>query len=110
MGDTTTKHTPGPWMTDGTSRQAFGQIGVFGPGGVACVALIQPGCLPEDGREDAAKANAYLVAAAPEMLEALRLALPILAQEAGDDDGAATSDSAAARAYNAARAVLTKGA
>ena len=71
----TTKHTPGTWFTDGVPRQPHGAIGVFTSDGVACIALVQPGCLPADWREDAAQANARLIAAAPDLLRTLEAAV-----------------------------------
>lgn len=73
--------TPGPWFTDGRRSQAWfdghgrrheaGAIGIFADAGIACVAVTVPGCLPAVGAEDAARANSYLVAAAPDLAEAL---------------------------------------
>lgn len=58
-------HTPGPWLSDGR-LPGSDQFGIFAQEGVACVALVQPGCLPAAGREDAARANALLIAASPD--------------------------------------------
>jgi hypothetical protein len=56
-----TKHTPGPWHVE--SRKSFGNFYEIRSGGkgIACIA-------DENGREEA---NAALIAAAPDMLEAL---------------------------------------
>ena len=69
------KHTPGPWRVDGSAI-----IGKEPPGdGVCVVPLIWYG--PE--RRAEIEANARLIAAAPEMLEALEC-LASEVYEAGD--------------------------
>ena len=83
---TMANHTPTPWMTDGVAVQPYvndrgrptsgGAIGIFaGPSGIACTALVVPGCLPAIGREDAAKANAHFIVRAVNSHEALVAAL-----------------------------------
>jgi len=83
------KHTPGPWkigseQTDGLGRYAqvqsseeFGDIVAR-----VCVAHNANHTLNRSGR-----ANARLIAAAPELLEALELILPYLTdgEDAGDE-------------------------
>jgi hypothetical protein len=61
-----TKHTPGPWRYDKSHNAHPGAHRVLGPDGevLADFGWIQ--------RFDEAKANARLIAAAPELLETLR--------------------------------------
>jgi hypothetical protein len=56
------KHTPGPWHCDGGVQVRTGQFLAI------CEAMASP-----NRSIDAARANARLIAAAPELLEALRL-------------------------------------
>jgi len=64
------KHTPGPWALEPASM-GFG--GVYGPDGEIVFALAY--ARPDERPEAECEANAHLIAAAPEMLEALREAL-----------------------------------
>lgn len=70
------KHTPGPWV----ARQEFAnrwriEASPNGPGyvpisvGLACTTVLEVGCNDRD-----TAANAHLMAAAPELLEALKSA------------------------------------
>jgi len=56
------KHTPGPWRTGGNELSAFN---VYGPTGDLIAQCLST-------------ANARLIAAAPELLAALQMALPAL--------------------------------
>lgn len=59
-------HTPGPWIVKGTSINA---------GGISIRQHVGPGaqCAQvQQAQQETLKANARLIAAAPEMLEALR--------------------------------------
>lgn len=60
-------HTPGPWIYED------GDV-LGGPGGIACVVPLYTANGLGEG-----KANARLIAAAPELLEALQLALLVIA-------------------------------
>ena len=87
---TNTQHTPGPWR--------IGDAGftVFGP--------PKPGALAETIAPVKSRANARLIAAAPDMLEACRLFIAY-------DDAAFDYDNAAAiydKARAAARAAIAK--
>ena len=67
-------HTPGPWLAQQRTWQR-GNVSVFAPkfGRApygACVAFIP--CSEGVGGADGALANAHLIAAAPDLLEALR--------------------------------------
>ena len=68
------KHTPGPWAYVEIARTPDGrECGqLIGP--ASCAALI----VEQDG-SDAGAANVALAAAAPELLDACRLALDVLA-------------------------------
>ena len=66
------RHTPGPWGVDGKNRT---RVAPFQPGGVFLdfdrqVATVRA----RGGQFEVTKANAMLIAAAPEMLAALELA------------------------------------
>lgn len=95
----TTKHTPEPWVVDedGTVTQA--------DSGAHIAVVSQEDdfpCLEEDEREEAraeCKANARLIAAAPELLEALEKAL----RESGCDGDLCMHDW-----HDDARAALAK--
>ena len=63
------KHTPGPWRFDG---DWWRRPTIYG--GKVEVATINKAWFPErDGRGGEQEANALLIAAAPELLEALEL-------------------------------------
>jgi hypothetical protein len=62
----THKHTPGPWATDGNGLITAGKNRLH----IAQTAVT--------GMGSAAEANANLLAAAPEMLDTLKLALLVL--------------------------------
>lgn len=71
------KHTPGPWRPHFSERAEDYRVCATGADGdcICCVALM--GNLGEDGKWDEAtleewKANARLIAAAPDMLAALK--------------------------------------
>ena len=75
----TQKHTPGPWTAAGPGiRETAGKdprIMVLHPDGVRLIATTHEGCTRPDGAticKDEQRANARLIAAAPELLEALR--------------------------------------
>jgi len=65
------KHTPGPWTThldnSDLAMNGIGTVSVNGPKGIVC-------CCEESSIEGT-ESNARLIAAAPEMLEALELVL-----------------------------------
>jgi hypothetical protein len=70
-----TPHTPGPWIKEG--------------GTVCQVDTLQTICKTSGKDEAAQSANARLIAAAPELLEALQECVRILAEftQYDDDDG-----------------------
>jgi hypothetical protein len=90
------KHTPGPWIAasyyDGMETLAV----TAGSASIASV-IMQPRGTPDDVPE--ALANARVIAAAPRMLEALRLIL-------GQLEHADPTDKAAREARAIARAVI----
>ena len=80
-------HTPGPWLAQQRTWQR-GNVSVFAPkfGRApygACVAFIP--CSEGVGGADGALANAHLIAAAPDLLEALQAIVKSLADQ--DDEG-----------------------
>jgi hypothetical protein len=68
------KHTPGPWKA-GTARRSsnFGDMAAFvhGPG-PAKIAKVWSGDPSDETNGNKAEANARLIAAAPDLLEALK--------------------------------------
>lgn len=82
-----TKHTPGPWTAThntGPNMQSYSQ-----PSGVmAGLTTLVCGCFGDIGDgEETAKANARLIAAAPELLAALANVTARLRDNAPDADG-----------------------
>lgn len=78
-------HTPGPWETKrAATPEAFPQFGVYAENGKGhdLAHVVSHGT----ARHAETEANACLIAAAPEMLEALRLTLSWLGSAAGDLD------------------------
>ena len=76
----TTKHTPGPWRLDIAARSAGFAVVASRPkasGGTNRVCSTIPANRTPDAFEEA-KANARLIAAAPEMLAALKDAIGAL--------------------------------
>lgn len=63
-----TKHTPGPWSIGTPNAKEYGEVGVHGPGEYGFIICD----LQADGYDEKTqKANASLIAAAPDLLEAL---------------------------------------
>jgi hypothetical protein len=73
----TTKHTPGPWTR---AKEPIGDMDMVGPNGECIIGGC--GCCGSpfgvDGDPDSTDANAHLIAAAPDLLEALEAAYMIL--------------------------------
>lgn len=91
------KHTPGPWFTEGVERS-----GIYVNLGsqqfkVACALFGHP--------IDEVRANARLIAAAPLMLEALRAIADFIPTTSAKEGGAATH-SANVRAADLVRAAI----
>ena len=89
---TTPKHTPGPWtLHPGAGKKSERYIWREAPyPGGQCVAAVYPGITGEDeraldypwsSRQEAADANAALIAAAPDLLAACHAALAYLDDE-----------------------------
>ena len=74
-----TQHTPGPWKLDGTANT--GDLDIVAPTGR--IAMLD--CEFSEETEDVLTANAHLIAAAPDLLAALREI--VAAVEVGDVDG-----------------------
>jgi len=70
-------HTPGPWKAVGTYVEVDGGRLV-----AKAITMKQPSLVKEQTEEQTARSNALILAAAPKMLEALRLAWPWLEGEA----------------------------
>jgi hypothetical protein len=68
---TTNKHTPGPWVVRGADTYRW-QIE---HGEVKTATVVARITTPRKGGAEASDANAHLIAAAPDMLEALEAAI-----------------------------------
>ena len=68
MNTNKSKHTPGPWRAEGFENLV---VNAVTPEGTACTIIVAPGGSYMAGLAEL-KANAQLIAAAPELLEALR--------------------------------------
>lgn len=71
----TSTHTPGPWLVD---RQEPGELWIAGAGRTHPVCMVTGAGFVTERDE----ADARLIAAAPDMLAALALALPIIGDRA----------------------------
>jgi len=84
------KHTPGPWEIKRHPDSCYKYISA--PEHLALAQVVW--CVEEEDRSPACEANAYLIAAAPDLLEALEIALDC----AGDAWWAEKAESAIAKA------------
>lgn len=91
-----TKFTPGPWTTEDFNTQRFA---VYAPNGRIC----QMDITRDSQRAEEGQANAHLIAAAPELYEALR---EVLSAYVPGWDGAEYSDVGGSVSH--ARAALAK--
>lgn len=107
------KHTPGPWSVHQLTGSAFGDVGIRAEGKVVAgyVALMNTRW-PHAGQQEEQRANAKLIAAAPELLTALdELLAAELTQMPAYEAGKAAQDAWADRraaARNNARVAITK--
>ena len=82
------KHTPGPWQTDQAEHDApYQDIRIHAGKGSICSVWIDDAPLHDYNAEQ--RANARLIAAAPELLEALRTAVDHLEGMPDQEDVAA---------------------
>jgi hypothetical protein len=65
------KHTPGPWEIEG--HYHFGYKWISGPEHSQLAQVVW--CMEYEDRSPSCEANAHLIAAAPDLLEALEIAL-----------------------------------
>ena len=84
------KHTPGPWIFDGEGEQGFDVA--IPDGGVIATAWY---CPDGEGREQA-EANAHLIAAATDLLEACQGAAALLRRLGGHNHNPEYADLLAA--------------
>ena len=78
------KHTPGPWFTFANGACVGGPVGILGnPSGADTAGVAHCGMALRTG--DELQANARLIAAAPELLDALQDALSIFHPEPGEE-------------------------
>lgn len=87
------KHTPGPWMvktTDGRKNIGIESAEVVRMDDGATVASVHITAWKQDGRD--ARPNARLIAAAPDLLEALQNALASCYESADDCDPGSWQD------------------
>jgi hypothetical protein len=89
------KHTPGPWHVVGNVPAIASDIGGDNPAVIARIEIEGAGFVFEKDYE-VRNANAALIAAAPDMLEALKVALIALGDEPHSDFPLCTSDDCAA--------------
>ena len=108
-----TKHTPGPWsIAEGRKLQQA----IIMTGGIPIIAMSQKwdeDCalfnLPDNpsfGDKDVTLANAKLIAAAPELLEACKMIMEAEAMQHGDRTGGTMAR--ISLAINAARTAIAK--
>lgn len=96
------QHTPGPWFTFANGACVGGPAGHLGnPSGADTAGIAHCGMALRTHSE--VQANAALIAAAPELLEALKLALRDL--NGGSDSLTATEHK---QAFHMARAAIAK--
>ena len=77
---TTTKHTPGQWRYDGERLRLDSRAVIRAPDGIAVAAAED---FNRYDRDDEVEANARLIAAAPELLEALESTHALLIEMTG---------------------------
>lgn len=71
------QHSPGPWWIDDDGFIASGS-------GDTYLTIAEPHCMDSEGRESEIQANAQLIAAAPELLAALKEMLEAYAWKANE--------------------------
>lgn len=102
------RHTPGPWTVD-IDGEFEGFINVYGGDSLE---ILVKGTLSDERSDDESIANARLIAAAPDLLEACKRALPFIAGHmgftAGDMRGGLRGDISDRLAYNACVEALKK--
>lgn len=87
------KHTPGPWKVSASIDSEF--VGVFPDTGEHAFPICK---MPDFIKRDVNEANALLIAAAPDLLDALRRARGVLDVIGGYTDRLARCDAAIAKA------------
>jgi hypothetical protein len=65
-------HTPGPWRSEGPDEDPYGEIGVFADAGSRLVCELWQDDAPVPDFNAEQRANARLIAAAPDLLAALK--------------------------------------
>jgi hypothetical protein len=103
MSDTKSKHTPGPWF----GRPHHNPVGICGCDEVGLqIAFITSA---SEERRDEFKANARLIAAAPDLLEALQAAVASgIIPKTSAADGGAARHSEQVRIADMCRAAIAK--
>lgn len=105
------KHTPGPWWSHTNGSDFFVTAtdfhGANGKVAKCYVADVQK--FRNESGEDECQANAQLIAAAPDMLEALKVALLALGDEPHSDFPLCTSDDCTACMVKGAIALAEPG-
>lgn len=99
------KHTPGPWIAEKLADRAA--YNIFTPGSCSALLTLEPGL--HDGADPRCAnvdSNARLIAAAPELLEAVRQCLTLIDKPATGEERAPTAGHHSARL--AARAAIAK--
>ena len=95
------KHAPGPWMVLDTPESMYAPFWIVAKSNVSLAAKMRVASIDD---EPEARANARLIAAAPELLEALKQLLRQV-DESGNGDA---SDFGWPSATHAARAAIAK--
>ena len=66
MSNQNTKHTPGPWNVRPDTMQVYNEVGLM------CEVATVSTCHVDQWNQGSSKANARLIAAAPEMLQLIQ--------------------------------------
>lgn len=70
------KHTPGPWVIGESDSRGIHCVDARDPNRAGIIELCEVfGVQQDDKEDDVSRANARLIAAAPDLLEALKLAV-----------------------------------
>lgn len=77
------EHTPGPWQVKHSDDEPYGDIQIIGNGRALAKIWLDDAPVPDYNRQQ--KANAKLIAAAPKLLEALKITYQELSEVYPED-------------------------